>query len=75
MSQPQERPYRHDMKNMVAFTALVEEPSAPVTLTMDGYDSFVVAHVFRQTQDYVRLVMSRGPDSRARGGRCRRIMR
>lgn len=31
-----------DMKNTAAFTTLVEEPSASVTVTRNGYDAFVV---------------------------------
>lgn len=31
-----------DMKNTAAFTALVEESSAPVTATRNGYDAFVM---------------------------------
>lgn len=31
-----------DMKNTAAFTALVEEAPAPITVTRNGYDAFVV---------------------------------
>ncbi|WP_225748943.1 type II toxin-antitoxin system Phd/YefM family antitoxin [Paraeggerthella sp. Marseille-Q4926] len=48
-----------DMKNTAAFTTLVEESSAPVTVTRNGYDAFVMM----RSEDYeamqVKLAQAR----------------